>query len=85
LKDITRRRIIITTHGKLRIRGRQHFTDEEIKDIILGKYPISIKQNEYHEFELTYNYNKDRNRMVIIMVPHNLIEKSIRLVTTYHD
>lgn len=44
LKEITRNRIIITRHGKLRVRGRQHFTDEEIKDNFIGKVSSIFKE-----------------------------------------
>ena len=83
LKEITRNRIIITRHGKLRVRSRQHFTDEEIKDILLEKFPVSLKKNDDGEFELEYNCNKEKNKVTIILVPHDPIEKSIRLITTY--
>ncbi len=87
LKKITREKIIITSHGKIRVRGRQNFTDDEIKDIILEKIPISITKNEKekNEFELKYNYNKEKNKVIIIVVTHDPIEKSIRLVTTYGE
>lgn len=84
LNKITRKKIIITSHGKIRVRGRQNFTDEEIKDIILEKIPISITRNK-NEFELKYNYHKRNNTIIIIVVIHDPIKKSIRLVTTYNE
>lgn len=38
-----------------------------------------------NEFELKYNYNKGKNKIIIIVVIHDPIKKSLRLVTTYNE
>ncbi|MDO9626112.1 MAG: hypothetical protein Q7I96_00625 [Methanobacteriaceae archaeon] len=81
---MTRDRIYITPHGSIRIRGRQNFTDDEIKDCIIEKFPNKFHKNEYGEFELTYSHlNRKSEEIIIIVVPHNSSEKSIRIITTY--
>jgi hypothetical protein len=85
LRNITPEQIEIRVHGRLRLRNRQNFTDEDMKDIITEKFPISVKKNEDGEFELKYSYNKERNNIVVIVRPSNTSQKSIRLVTTYNE
>ncbi len=55
MKKITREKIEIRGHGSLRIKGRQHFNDEQIKDLISEKHYNKVIKNEDGEFELTYN------------------------------
>jgi hypothetical protein len=85
LKNITREKIKIQPHGRLRLRNRQNFTDEKIKDIITEKFPTSVKKNEDGEFEIKYSSNKEKNNITIIVRPNNTPEKSIRLITTYNE
>lgn len=85
LRNIKREQIEIQVHGRLRLRNRQNFTDEELKDIITEKFPISVKKNEDGEFEIKYSYNKKRNNIVVIVRPSNTPQKSIRLITTYNE
>jgi len=46
LKKITREKIEIRGHGSLRIKGRQHFNDEQIKDLISEKHYNKVIKNE---------------------------------------
>lgn len=56
---------------------------KRLRIILLEKFPVSLKKNDDGEFELEYNCNKEKNKVTIILVPHDPIEKSIRLVTIY--
>ncbi len=86
LKEITREKIEIRGHGSLRIRGRQHFTDEQIKDLIYEKHYNKVIKNEDGEFELTYNNPvKGKKFLIIIVRANNDIKKSIRVVTIYTE
>ncbi len=86
LKKITRERIKIRGHGSLRIRGRQHFTDEQIKDLISEKHYNKVIKNEDGEFEFTYNNPINGKKFLIVIVrANNDPQKSIRVVTTYTE
>ncbi len=85
MKNITREKIIISHHGRVRVRSRL-FTDEELKDIITDKFPIKVEKNEYDEFELKYNNPvKGEEHIIVIVRVNGSVEKSIRIITTYTE
>jgi hypothetical protein len=85
LKNIIREKIIISHHGRVRVRSRL-FTDEELKDIITDKFPIKVEKNEDNEFELKYNnLVKGKENIVVIVRVNDPVEKSIRIITTYTE
>ena len=86
LSDITREKIIIDNHSRKRARLRC-ISEETIYEFLIERRFKKIKKIETRsdiiKFELHYN-NPDKNKnedLIIIIMPVDLNEKSLKVVT----